>query len=262
MTTMIEEFDELVESEDQFVLGKDTRVLVDGRKGGWSTTDSPFRFICQLEFNGVAVGSGTLIGPRTVLTAGHCLHYSDGTLLPKNGIRVIPGRRGDDTPLPESMSKDLAVMKGYESITRTDVGIITLAEPIGDKIGYWTMAHSQRKDDQYGVSILRGSLPIALKSDKVNLSGYPIDRPRGCTTTCGRMQYLSYDYTRKKENGLLYYLNDIYIGHSGCPVWVKRHPSNGGRVMVAINVAAALSVNYGVFIDANVRKFITDNIVK
>ena len=53
------------------VLGRDTRVQVR------DTTVAPFRYICHLHNRPIGgggwTGTGTLIGPRTVLTAAHNL---------------------------------------------------------------------------------------------------------------------------------------------------------------------------------------------
>ena len=38
---------------------------------------------------------------------------------------------------------------------------------------------------------------------------------------------------------MLTYLNDTCPGHSGSPVWVRRHPSMGGRVLVGVHSGAA-----------------------
>jgi V8-like Glu-specific endopeptidase len=51
-------------------------------------------------------------------------------------------------------------------------------------------------------------------------------------------------------------------GHSGSPVWVRRHPSRGGRVLVAVNTGSGANdsgKNSGVLIDPVVRQFIVGN---
>ena len=55
-----------------------------------------------------------------------------------------------------------------------------------------------------------------------------------------------------------------YPGHSGSPVWVRRHPSKGGRVLVAVHISRddptfPDKANRAVFIDKDVRKFIVSN---
>ena len=71
--------DPIVFEEDrefEIIPPQDTRVLVT------KTTDAPFRYVCNFEYDLPAIGrrsicTGTLIGPRTVLTAGHCLASLD-----------------------------------------------------------------------------------------------------------------------------------------------------------------------------------------
>lgn len=124
---------------------------------------------------------------------------------------------------------------------------------------------------------------------KVNLSGYPADMPSarrfGCRDPqqpkkrcrhgrlsdpkrqriCGTHQYRAYSRTVRPSGGMLQYLNDTCPGHSGSPVWVKRHSSKGGRVLVAVHVAGdappAPTANRAVPITNSVLNFIKANTV-
>lgn len=62
-------------------VGIETVILDDGRVRISQTALLPWRMICALRItgsNGVrAVGTGWLIGPRTLVTAGHCVHHPD-----------------------------------------------------------------------------------------------------------------------------------------------------------------------------------------
>jgi V8-like Glu-specific endopeptidase len=276
-----QEYDQEVDQESE-VIGPDTRRRV------FRTSKAPFRYVCNLEYDVPGIGrrsicSGSLIGPRTVLTAGHCLEDMD----PKR-MRVIPGRNGTLEPLAATAATGFVIFPGYSGATATDVGIIHLADPIGNAVGYWTAAYKKNKGDNIGTSIISGGLPVAAGKLKVNLSGYPADMPSlrkyGCrdpkapanrcrhsglgdkkrSTLCGTHQHRAYNLTVRLSGRILHYLNDTCPGHSGSPVWVKRHPSKGGRVLVGVHIAGDNPsepgvANRAVFIDSAVRKFIVDN---
>jgi glutamyl endopeptidase len=234
-------------SAERFVFGRDDRILTR------NTTDAPFRYICNLEDNGWSMCSGTLVGPRTVLTAGHCIASgSPGTM------RVIPGRNGPHEPLPATVAVRFLLFPGFSGCcNRTDIGLIHLRNPIGSRVGFWTRAYTRSRIDPIGRSI-SGNLPMAPGALPVNLSGYPADMPPtprlGCRAggacvhsqlgspgrnrvECGTHQYRAFDKTIRVRNGMLEYLDDMCPGHSGSPVWVRRHPTMGGRVLVAVNSA-------------------------
>src|SRR5205085_7492535 len=127
----------------------------------------------------------------------------------------------------------------------------------------------------FGTTISAAPLPLSAGVLRVNLSGYPADRPSaarfGCRTAgrnprchfarpgaagrnrlCGAFQYRAYEKTVRSSGGILTYLDDTCPGHSGSPVWVKRHPSMGGRVLVAIHIAGGGSANRSVRITNSV----------
>jgi V8-like Glu-specific endopeptidase len=247
-----DEFETASGAQYEVIGRRDTRVRVR------NTTLAPFRYICHLEYDGQAHGSGTLIGPSTVLTAGHCVSGFTASRM-----RIIPGRNGALEPLPATRASAFVLPAGYAAGTRTDYGIIHLTNAIGSKVGCWTRAHSRSKSDPTGTSISAKPLPMPTGVLRVNLSGYPGDKfyttgkpPR---KIYGTQQYRAYDCTVRERDGLLFYLNDTFAGHSGSPVWVRRHWSMGGRVMVGIHIGGAGSANAAVRINQTVLDFIIRN---
>ncbi len=243
---------QLVQEAEPEIIGPDTRVRVT------NTTVAPFRYICNFELDIPTSGkramcSGTLIGPSTVLTAGHCLSG-----FTPSRMRVIPGRNGSLEPLPATVAAAFQLAPGFAPSTATDYGVIQLRNPIGIRVGYWSVAHRIGAGDPIGTSISAMILPKKLR---VNLSGYPADKPSGskffCTDptqpknrcfhsslsnakrarVCGTEQWRAYDRSVASSASILQYTDDTCPGHSGSPVWVKRDASKGGRVMVAIHIS-------------------------
>ncbi len=248
------EFQGAHEAEPE-IIGPDTRVKVT------NTLPAPFRYVCNLEFDFPGLGpramcSGTLIGPTTVLTAGHCLSGFNPLRM-----RVIPGRNGSLEPLPATRAASFQLTTGFVPSTATDYGVIQLRDPIGIKNGFWSVRHRLGGGDKIGTSISAAPLPENVGKLKANLSGYPADKPGGAKSgcvdrtqpknrcfhsalnnpkrsrLCGTEQWRAFDRTVQERGGILEYLDDTCPGHSGSPVWVRRDPSRGGRVLVAIHIS-------------------------
>jgi V8-like Glu-specific endopeptidase len=235
----------------------------DQRRRVHQTTRPPYRYICNLEYDGWPRVTGTLIGPRTVLTAGHCLHQPGSSVRRVPSLmRVVPGRNGPSEPLPATRAVHFEPYPGYRAGTQTDLGIIHLANPIGNRIGWWGRRDIPFRDDPRGTSI--AGIPASTGGTlHVRLSGYPKDmpntpglhcrRPSGvpCAHSalgppprnkarCGTEQWKSKDVVASlADPGMIRYLNDTCPGHSGSPVWLTRTRAGGGRVLVGVHVGAS-----------------------
>lgn len=132
----------------------------------------PWRAQCSLAMTAADgsrwIGSGTFIGPRTVLTAGHCVHVKGSGVAGRDGwmrsIQVMPGRNGATLPYGSQTSST------FRSVTG------------------WTVSGNQEYD--YGVIILPASFDVGwlgfinlgdadLVATVGNIAGYPGDKPAG-----------------------------------------------------------------------------------
>lgn len=181
----------------------------------------PWRRICQLSFrngkNLPEVGTGWFAGPRTIITAGHCLWHSRKKKADGKASRmvIIPGRDGeDDTEQDRALGKLKATRfsahpKWMESRDiNFDIGCIHLDEDPNDDIGAWEFASAE--DD-------------SLNGACVNVAGYPVVGPNreqinGTELFCHNDRVLAMLGTR------LFYSTDTHAGQSGGPVWVLREP--------------------------------------
>jgi len=193
---------EPIRSPFETVIDKDERVRI------LDTELAPWRMVCALRLRGPsgagAIGTGWLIGPKTVVTAGHCVfsQYFFGGWA--SMIEVIPGLNGNGS---ESRPYGSVTSTRFSSVDRWtekedpdfDIGCIHLDQPKGMEVGWFAL----------------GALPPEkLESYLVNISGYPADRGSGAE------QYHDRNRVLRVSERRLFYEVDTYGGQSGAPVWI------------------------------------------
>jgi glutamyl endopeptidase len=212
---------ELVEFAE-VVHGTDDRVRVYG------TTAYPWRTICKLEItaaDGTGWGcSGAFIGPRTVLTNGHCVFMHDHGGWARQ-IRVIPGMNGSAEPFGAAISTFYHSVKGWTESNSSNYDYAVVVLPSNQKLG-----------NQVGWMGLANLSYFSLLGLNVNNSGYPGDKPYGT-------QWWNANNILVVTDRRVYYLIDTYGGQSGSPDWRYR---DGQRHIVAVHNTGGSPFNGGV----------------
>lgn len=227
------------ELESEFQVGRESEVIGrDTRRPVPNTRAAPFRYICNFvldERNPFC--SGTLVAPNVVLTAAHCVF--DVRNRPGR-VTIVPGQNGLTTPFPSSRALRFAFARGYrgarDDVTNRDYAVVYLAQPVGNIVGHWTIAHTSSRVDPTGTSFTSGALNIG---QRIHLSGYPADKvfSAGNPRRNVVQQWHTLNSLRTlDQNGMMHYLNDTFGGHSGSPVWVERPASLGGHTMIGVHV--------------------------
>ena len=214
----------------EVVIGTDDRVQITG------TRAVPWRRIVHLMItagNGRKfLGSGTLVGPRTIITAAHCVYmHSQGGFVRE--IQCSPGRNGDQKPYGTTNGSRVWTVRGW-TVHRNpdcDYAAIILPRPV-----------SQQDPGWFGFANLND---IELMSSRLNMSGYPGDKPMGTQWFHGRV-------AKSVSARRIFYDIDSMGGQSGSPVWLRR--PDGKRYMVGIHTTGSPTGNSAVRINQQVMQ--------
>ena len=203
-------------------------VGTDDRTRRTDTELYPWHCVCSLlitdDRTGLQyLGTGWLVSPRVVLTAGHCVYIYDNANIPNDTgawaskIEVTPGRDASERPFGSVETSVIKSNQGWtnDHDTRFDYGAIILPEThrYGDQLGWFGYA---AWDDEF------------LSSNMLNLSGYPGDKELGT-------QWFHKQRALNVEEHELTYEIDTFGGQSGAPVWIKT--AEGHRYGVGIHKA-------------------------
>lgn len=222
-------YPELMEKiRNEVVIFPDNRIRIN------PTTSYPWRAICALKItaaNGSRfIGTGWLISPRTVITAGHCVYmHSEGGWA--SSIEVIPAMNDALRPYGSFRSNVLRSTQGWVNSRNRDFDYGAIILPAnsrpGDIVGSFGFAV---RDDSF---ILNSAL---------NLSGYPGDKG-------GNQQWFMAQKPKAVTSKVISYDIDTAGGQSGAPVWVLQ---NGNRYGVGIHTNGSLTGNSATRIDQSV----------
>jgi glutamyl endopeptidase len=178
---------------------------VDDRTPAGSTTTFPGSAVVDLEVDfpaGSYACTGFMVGPNTIVTAGHCVHYlAFGGFATR--ILAYPGRDGDTAPFGVFQATNWYVSSRWiESGNKPkfDYGAITIGSDLSDTVGYFGFA----RNDNSNWFIDR----------VVKIWGYPGDKQYG---TQWRMK----GTVKKLNQSRLFYAIDTAGGQSGSPVFNK-----------------------------------------
>jgi V8-like Glu-specific endopeptidase len=200
------------------VIGVDERVRI------LDTDLAPWRMICALRMTGPggvgAIGTGWFVGPKTLLTAGHCVYSSQFFGGWAERIEVIPGLNGTGAgpevrPFGSVTSSRFSSTKGWADSEHADfdIGCIHLDEPLGEAVGWFSLGVRSAAD---------------LTGFMLNISGYPADRGNG------NEQYHGVNRVLQVSDRRVFYEVDTFGGQSGAPVWIHESP-DGPPIAVAVH---------------------------
>lgn len=222
------------------VIGDDDRVQIT------DTASFPWRVHCSLLItaadNTLYIGTGWFIGPRTLVTAGHCVYINNSGVPGRDGwvksIRVMPGRNGSTLPYGSATSTSFRTVRGWSEHAdpNFDYSAILLPTPdLGNQVGH--LGFAVVPDDKLEASI-------------VHISGYPGDKPSGT-------QWYHSRRVHSVNARKVFYDVDTYGGQSGSAVYRVVDQQLQAVAVHAYGVGAGSTVNSGTRITQDVY----DNLV-
>lgn len=219
------------------VHGPDNRVQVaDTHRYPWSATSS---LLITARDGSQWIGTGWFIGPRTLVTAGHCVYITNSPVSSRNGwvlsIQVLPGRNGEKLPFSSVMATQFWTVRGWseKGDENYDYGAIIVPTAMGETVG--TLGFGA-----YGDADLTDRV--------VNIAGFPGDKPAGT-------MWYDAKTIASANSSKIYYDIDTAGGQSGAAVYLVE---DGQRIGVAVHTYGGAATNSGTRISAPVFQNLSD----
>jgi len=239
------------------VIGDDNRTQIH------ATSAYPFRMICSLtmywEGGTETVGTGFLVGQRTLLTAGHCILPGKGSAYPI-GIEIRPGRSGAHEPFShfgQLYAEKISLHREWSNRfdPRFDIGALHLNKEIGEELGWFQVSARD---------------PETLKRQWVHVTGYPGDKVTNLSAERGGGQLHAAELwhhatpVETVHDGRVYYPADTFGGQSGSPVYTW--DEDGQATVIGVHAygigsgagAFAYENNSAGWVDAGLLQVISD----
>lgn len=239
-TLPIEE-DEGSEAVPFEIIGDDDRNVVT------NTQRVPYRYIGKLLVyfsDGISsAGTAFLVGPSTVLTAGHCVYSKDKTV---TAIQFIPGMNGTSRPYGTIQATEIHVPAAFRRAVndddlanqiKYDYAVLELESAVGNQLGYFGLGGYSTK---YDLDYLTGR--------QATIAGYP-----------GYYGNLLYRHKAtiaafNSDGYVMYYDMDTEGGQSGSPVIF---PISNNYYVVGIHTRAYSAMyNQGRYITKNIYELV------
>ena len=175
---------------------------------------APWRMICALDIRtryGKFMGTGWFAGPRTVITAGHCVYDAQMGGWAEE-IIVRPGLSGTRAPYEPQAAREFSTTDRW--LESYDPDFDYAAIHLGEGARVVTEATGW-----FATSALNDA---ALLSQRVNVAGYPGDKG-------GDTQWFHAKQVVFVQEHRIFYDVDTIAGQSGAPVWLDT--DEGPRVV-------------------------------
>jgi V8-like Glu-specific endopeptidase len=240
-------------AEEVKAVGSESIVGLDDRTRIFDTNMAPWRMLCAIRCywgSRLSVGTGALIGPNILLTAGHVVFPRDRRSAPDE-IEIIPALNGAQRPYGAAKANRIWIhprwQEGFE--LQSDVAAVELDQPVGLELGWFGLA---------------SRTPEELRLEWAHVTGYPGEKQEAPAAAGGRetapvvaaQLWHHAAPILNVVNNRIFYAADTTPGQSGAPIYTFDPAVSPVPVIVGVHAygkastpVAVGNANSGAWID-------------